>query len=532
MKNILNKLKRIPLYLGLLALPFLGNKVEAQAPNIENPAVGMINPFWYPYYYQDPSEWNHADSVWNLADKNTKIEMLEQAFTQDSIHDEAPLEWNDGQHTIHYADQTMINYNGYNELVDGSLNLTNFGFSLEHNGEFKIPVFLATIVETNKTYNAVMVGDNILELNDWYVFDSNTAPGTPNRRLTPGNGLPSASNDFFWYTTIFWENFMMGTDTLVRNIGPPNTLSFAYNNDTTFVNIYNTGYTVLKNPKNDSIPPEITCSIQDEDIVNISDLDISVSDSSFLNEFQFYQIDSQELDTFPGTYLNPNGSYRLPLYKKDITIPVSLNDGAHTLKIYGLDLPKNLDSLVINFTQDATPPGLVVNSPKDSTYHINKIPLDFIASDDNLDPASSYFQLNSENKIYLNQQIPDSIIAEQGANNLKFYIKDLAGNAKLKTRNFYSDTTSSIAENKTSEFKLYPNPTNSNFTVEYFLQSPENVSFKMYNSQGQELEDKLIKSNVGKNKFDVSLEDYSKGIYFYNIITEQGYSETGYVVKQ
>ena len=54
----------------------------------------------------------------------------------------------------------------------------------------------------------------------------------------------------------------------------------------------------------------------------------------------------------------------------------------------------------------------------------------------------------------------------------------------------------------------------------------------MYNSQGQELEDKLIKSNVGENKFDVSLEDYSKGIYFYNIITEQGYSETGYVVKQ
>jgi len=64
------------------------------------------------------------------------------------------------------------------------------------------------------------------------------------------------------------------------------------------------------------------------------------------------------------------------------------------------------------------------------------------------------------------------------------------------------------------------------------LQSPEDVSFKMYNSQGQELEDKLIKSDVGKNKFDVSLEDYSKGIYFYNIITEQGYSETGYVVKQ
>ena len=45
----------------------------------------------------------------------------------------------------------------------------------------------------------------------------------------------------------------------------------------------------------------------------------------------------------------------------------------------------------------------------------------------------------------------------------------------------------------------------------------------MYNSQGQELEDKLIKSNVGENKFDVSLEDYSKGIYFYKFTANKIY---------
>ncbi len=495
-------------FLCLLILPFLGNAQEKP--------LCIINPF------------SHKDNpAWNIADKNTKIQMLEQAFTQDSLSYYMPSGWEDGM----YGTQTMINYNGYNELEDGSLNLTNFEFFLEHNGEFKIPVFFC--MYENKTKNAVMVGDNIFDLNDWYIFDSSMPPGTPNRRLTPGDGLPLTTPYLNWDTMIFWENYIMGTDTLVRNRGPLNFLGMELDEGVVSMTNVNDISLVLKNPKLDSIPPQITCSIQDSSVVKISDFDISVSDcesdSSFLNEYQFYKIDSQELDTFPGTW-DPD-IYRVPLYKKDITIPVSLEDGAHTLKIYGLDLPKNLDSLVINFTQDATPPELVVNSPENTTYHINKIPLDFTASDNNLDFANSYFQLNSEPKIYLNENIPDSIIAEQGQNNLEFYVKDLASNITQKNISFSSDTTNSIAENKISEFKLYPNPTNSNFTIEYFLQKPEDVSFKLYNSQGQELEDKLIKSKVGENKFNVSLEDYSKGIYFYNFISSD-YSKTGIIIKR
>jgi len=333
---------------------------------------------------------------------------------------------------------------------------------------------------------------------------------------------------------------MVSADTVIHYRSPPNILSLSYTSDTTGVNSYDEYALVKTNPKLDSIPPQITCSIQDSSVANILSFDISVSDcasdSSFLNEYQFYKIDSQELDTFPGTYNSiyfEQGEYcKLPLYKKDITIPIdSLQDGAHTLKIYGLDLPMNKDSLIINFTQDATPPELVVNSPENTTYHVNKIPLDFIASDANLNSASSYFQLNSQNKIYLNQQIPDSIIAEQGQNQLKFNIYDLAGNSTPKTRNFYSDTTNSILENKISEFKLYPNPTNSNFTIEYSSQKPEDISYKLYNSQGQELEKKLIKSKAGKNKFNVSLGNYSKGIYFLNFISSN-YSKAEIIIKK
>jgi len=506
-----NKTKKIPLYLGLLALPFLGNAQEKP--------LSTINPFWH---NQGESEWSHADSVWNLADKDTKIAMLEYAFTQDSIYHYGDPSWSDSG--FGYATQTMINYNGYNELIDSSLNMTNFPpFTTNHNGEFKIPVFYA-MYSGDVTKSAVMVGDNIFDLNDWYIFKAHELPGSSDRRLTPGHGLPTTYPYLNFDTISYWTNDDTDT-TYIYHPSPPNFLSLSYNSDTTLVNSHNIYSLVLKNPKYDSIPPEITCSIQDSSIVNISDFDISVSDcesdSSFLNEYQFYKIDEQELDTFPGTW-DPS-IYRVPLYKKDITIPISLNDGAHTLKIYGLDLPMNKDSLVVNFTQDATPPQLNVNSPKDSTYHINKIPLDFTASDENLDSANSYIEFNSDSKIYLNQQIPDSLTSKQGANNLKFYIYDLAQNLKQKTINYTSDTINSIAENKISDFKLYPNPTNSNFTIEYFLQSPENVSFKMYNSQGQELEDKLIKSNVGENKFNVDMSSYSPGIYFYKFTANKIY---------
>jgi len=95
--------------------------------------------------------------------------------------------------------------------------------------------------------------------------------------------------------------------------------------------------------------------------------------------------------------------------------------------------------------------------------------------------------------------------------------------AKNKTEQIEDFTPQAIAENKISDFKLYSNPTNSDFTIEYFLQKPEEINFSLYNSQGQELEKKLIKSKTGENKFSVDMLDYSPGIYFSNFTSSDYY---------
>ncbi|MBC8489948.1 MAG: T9SS type A sorting domain-containing protein [Bacteroidetes bacterium] len=83
------------------------------------------------------------------------------------------------------------------------------------------------------------------------------------------------------------------------------------------------------------------------------------------------------------------------------------------------------------------------------------------------------------------------------------------------------DMTTTVAENKNIESFLgnpFPNPTTGNITIPYFSTNTENIHFKFYNIQGQELENILVEpKQIGNNEFSLDLSEYSTGPYLLNV---------------
>lgn len=81
----------------------------------------------------------------------------------------------------------------------------------------------------------------------------------------------------------------------------------------------------------------------------------------------------------------------------------------------------------------------------------------------------------------------------------------------------------SIAENEIDNILVYPNPTADFITVDLDNQSMAN--FTLYNNSGKKIMDKEI-----TNDERLSLKDFDSGIYFYEIMNNQGYAKKGKVV--
>jgi len=68
---------------------------------------------------------------------------------------------------------------------------------------------------------------------------------------------------------------------------------------------------------------------------------------------------------------------------------------------------------------------------------------------------------------------------------------------------------------------IYPNPTSNDVTMEYLLQKPENVKINLMNIAGQLIFAEQINALAGKNKMTISLAEYTAGIYYLQIITNE-----------
>jgi len=85
----------------------------------------------------------------------------------------------------------------------------------------------------------------------------------------------------------------------------------------------------------------------------------------------------------------------------------------------------------------------------------------------------------------------------------------------------YVDNCGSIEESAI-QVKLYPNPTSSDFYIEY----PGKYEFKLYDAQG-----KLVETGTGENKTKLNIVDLQKGIYLFQFHSDF-YSGVYRIVKQ
>ena len=83
-----------------------------------------------------------------------------------------------------------------------------------------------------------------------------------------------------------------------------------------------------------------------------------------------------------------------------------------------------------------------------------------------------------------------------------------------------SGVTSTINQfdNTTFELKeVYPNPVSNQAKIQFVSGTPENITFKIYNLLGEEIESQLISSSKGVNTINLNTSSYAEGIYLYSI---------------
>ena len=93
----------------------------------------------------------------------------------------------------------------------------------------------------------------------------------------------------------------------------------------------------------------------------------------------------------------------------------------------------------------------------------------------------------------------------------------------------YMNTATTSCFNHTSvedflleDLLVYPNPTNSDITIEFESTSVSEIIIGVYNTLGQEIFNKKISSFSGQFKEKINLEYYSEGVYIVNIVSNTG----------
>ena len=80
--------------------------------------------------------------------------------------------------------------------------------------------------------------------------------------------------------------------------------------------------------------------------------------------------------------------------------------------------------------------------------------------------------------------------------------------------------TNFIGENiLASAYSIFPNPTNSEITIDFDLPNQEDVTITIYNSVG-ELVMRMQRDNMLKDRYVIDLSGYSEGVYFVELATE------------
>lgn len=112
----------------------------------------------------------------------------------------------------HFAGQTMLNFFGYERLVDKQSSAHDY-LPYGPKDRFNLPVYVVIVYSPliSHALNAVLIGDHLLDFDDWYFFEpQNDLPAT-----IGGWNMP-ANNCTVWILATFWSR--QGNEEEARNI--------------------------------------------------------------------------------------------------------------------------------------------------------------------------------------------------------------------------------------------------------------------------------------------------------------------------
>ncbi|MFH4969535.1 T9SS type A sorting domain-containing protein [Gaetbulibacter sp. M240] len=87
------------------------------------------------------------------------------------------------------------------------------------------------------------------------------------------------------------------------------------------------------------------------------------------------------------------------------------------------------------------------------------------------------------------------------------------GNQQNPNQEIEETNQSGPEEWKDKNLKLYPNPNDGNFTLNYYMEKSTDVKVKIFSILGQVVFEKDLHSEAGKNTLDINLSNISSGLY-------------------
>jgi hypothetical protein len=239
------------------------------------------------------------------------------------------------------------------------------------------------------------------------------------------------------------------------------------------------------------------------------------------------QITEENLDS-ANSYVKLNGNKRY-LSQENWNDSLNARQGQNEFSYYLVDKFGNKTSDSGSFDADNQAPEISIIKPKSDTADFSSGTLEWDISEAN--PQEMWYKVNGEKTTISNLNDSSQVNFQEGQNILEVYANDKAGNeSSVKDTLYYSSTGINQTPFADYSVKAYPNPTKGDFKIQYNFQSPQDGRISIYNTKGQNLEEKLIQGKgEGVKRFNVS---GSKGVYFYRVKTESGYEKTGKIVKE
>lgn len=85
-----------------------------------------------------------------------------------------------------------------------------------------------------------------------------------------------------------------------------------------------------------------------------------------------------------------------------------------------------------------------------------------------------------------------------------------------------SNTLDVVELTEKLNLKLYPNPNNGSFNIELNIQESQDIELEVLSINGKIVWSKMYKNQIGNNKYQVNIENQSKGLYILNVFTRSG----------